>query len=801
MKKLSISMAYLAMVARALPVQAASKAEKSLYERLPLCIAFVAFFLGCFLSLAYAQPAGTTGGRGGFATDVELDPGPTAPRVVINADTPNKAQTLIDAVTNVSNPEQTVELGCGVEIDLTGRTGISIADNRSLIASPACARGPRSPGPRIFVTDLRAANPLFVIRGDNVRISGFRLEGPTQAIGQGSTKEKAILISPPPGAAPIRNIEISNMEIFHWSGLGIQVVDNVELAQRGRLFNTNVGAVHIFGNFFHHNRHGAGWGYGVDVGDGAYALIEQNVFDENRHAIAGGSKMRGTADFSGYTARDNLVLSGGGEHCSEGWWWTLTGWRFNCWKTHQFDMHGDQNEWYSDNNWLCGRAGETIIMERNTFLYTAGNAIKIRGNPMDKVVLDGNIFKAGSRSDAIAQRGSCGGFGDNITRPIEIRPNNAFGIDPMRDLGRCDFFGDGRLDDFMATGATWWARSPVTNQWRYLNTMPERLEQLKLEKFDGDNVCDVVLRVGGFSKSGTGPVARGQNSVASRAVDGMVLSTGNIYFTSHDATGAHVFRTGQTSRPGQEIELYREGGGSRFGDIVWANVGGNFFGYFWVQQSDGTSVIKRIPLAGFSTTAQTLSPPVSNIDIVNSHHNLTTDGHSLYWQDASSVRKMPIGGGPVTILDQTTTSTPTAGVYLRGTSLIYASGQAIRHVPTAGAITAAHLRTLVTASSGVTTILPFGERLYWGERSGAILMKASTGITTIKPPGGALATSIASLTTGELTWTQCGAGACEVAFRRAVGNWTSPTGARALGASTNGVTVFWGDEGGLRRYP
>ena len=114
------------------------------------------------------------------------------------------------------------------------------------------------------------------------------------------------MISPFASAEPIRNMEICNMEIFHWSGVGVQVVDNVELAERGRLFNTNPGAVRIRGNFFHHNRHGDGWGYGVSVTNGAYATIEQNVFDENRHAIAGGSRNKDALDYSGYTVRENL---------------------------------------------------------------------------------------------------------------------------------------------------------------------------------------------------------------------------------------------------------------------------------------------------------------------------------------------------------------------------------------------------------------------------------------------------------------------------------------------------------------
>jgi hypothetical protein len=432
--------------------------------------------------------------------------------VTIDERTPDPVGVLIGALGS-ANPEQTVELFCNVDIDLTGFSEIEVDSNRLLFAAPVCARGPRSLGPRIFVTDHRGSAPLFDIRGDNIRFSGFRLEGPTSEIGQSDDfLERAILIWPFPAADPIHSVEISNMEIYYWSGSGVEVKDNVEMAERGRLFNTNVGAVHIHDNFFHHNRHGESNGYGVDSGNGAYALIERNVFDENRHAITGGvSKNPYAADYSGYTARDNLILAGGGVDCSKGWWWAILGWRWNCWHTQLIDMHGDGNEWYSDDNWECGTAGETIIVERNTVLYTNGLAIKIRGNPADKAVVDGNVFKQGSPSDAIAQNGDCG-FGDNITKPIDVRPNNVFHADPMAQLGSCDFFGDGQEDQFMATGVTWWALSPVTHQWRYLNTMPELLPELQLAKFDADAVCDVspfrinpVTAPLRYSKSGTSP--------------------------------------------------------------------------------------------------------------------------------------------------------------------------------------------------------------------------------------------------------------------------------------------------------
>jgi hypothetical protein len=430
-------------------------------------------------------------------------------RVVIDKNTRNHVQVLIRAleqpnrIVNNKPVPIIVEL-CDVDLDMTGLS-LVIGSDRQLIASPACARGPSSLGPRIFITDNRSIRkPLFEIRGDNVLFSGFRLEGPTSGIGSGDGhKERGITISPfscdervsgcPP--VPIRNIEISNMEIFHWSGAGIYVTDNTEIAERGRLFNTNEGAVSIRNNFFHHNRHYDGYGYGLEIAGGAYALIEKNVFDENRHAIAGGSS-DGKKDFSGYTARDNLILFGGGKHCKEP---VLQ----PCWRTHQIDMHGNKSG--SKGSSCCGTAGETIIIERNAIHYNAGYAIKIRGNPADKAVADSNVF-SNSRSEAIAQNGELG-WGDNITNPIDVRPNNVFGVNPSAQFGVCDFDEDGIDDLFLTTGTSWWFSSFGEFPWSYLNTKKERFDQVELGYFDNDLRCDVLGEQNGqwvISSGGSG---------------------------------------------------------------------------------------------------------------------------------------------------------------------------------------------------------------------------------------------------------------------------------------------------------
>lgn len=432
--------------------------------------------------------------------------------VVIDPSTPNPIQVLTGAL---QSGGVKIEL-CNVDLDLTGKS-FAIENDTSLVASEACARSSLNPGPRIFITDHRTlSKPLFEVRGDRVRISGFRLEGPSpEAIYQSDDRlERAIHIAPydgvdvpqPDGSVicvpvPISSVEISNMEIYHWSGSAIDVSDSSKCGPRGRMENTRVEAVHIFDNFIHNNRHGDGNGYGVAVNSGAYALIERNVFDLNRHAVKGGS--REGNDFSGYTLRENLILEGGGRHCSNHWFWPF------CWQTHQVDMHGDKDAWRYGGDHCCGTAGETIIIERNTILYDKGHAIKIRGNPVDKAVADSNVFQDDDEDHAIAQNGEPTVI-NNVTNPI-IKTNNVFGAKPMDHLGTCDFDADGKPDKFMATGVTWWAQSGATGQWRYLNTMPEVLSKLQLGDFDNDGKCDVGLGPANpaippqkYSKSGTG---------------------------------------------------------------------------------------------------------------------------------------------------------------------------------------------------------------------------------------------------------------------------------------------------------
>jgi hypothetical protein len=280
--------------------------------------------------------------------------------------------------------------------------------------------------------------------------------------------------------------------------------------------------------------------------------------------------------------------------------------------------------------------------------------------------------------------------------------------------------------------------------------------------------------------------------------DGLILSTGNLYFTSHDDAGAAVWRMAQNEVPGQERVLYWETG-AIFGDIIFAQVNGNFFGCFFVQGAGGIT-IKRIPLAGGNATV--LATLGMDIDIANSHRNLITDGVNLYWQDVNSVRKMPIGGGAVTVLDHTDSNTPTAGLALQNSSIIYASVADIRFVPKSDAITTPSVRTIATASSPVTALYAVSNGVYWGERSGAVRLKVGTTTTTPSPASGFLPTSISINESAgvDRAWTQCTSQACQLSFDRGVNHILTAIGADAFGVTvTSSGSAFWGDAAGVHR--
>lgn len=366
-----------------------------------------------------------------------------------------------------------------VDMDLTGYNPIYISENVRFtsdeIDPPSQRRTGTALGPRLFTKSI--AKPLFYIRctedgsfrGDHVQISGLRIIGPHFGSAEGdSNLEKAIQVT------SCLNVEIYNNEIAGWSGQAIYVS---EAPENPRMLNPD--AVWIHDNFIHHNQHIGGNGYGVVTQGGAYARIERNVFDFNRHAIASSGKA-GT----GYYAANNLVLKGGGYH----------GKLFNTY-THQFDIHGDANCPSTFHHlWNCGNAGDQYFYYDNTFQYTRDKAIKIRGVPRVAATIGGNVFAHGSVGGAIELYSK--------TR-VTVLPNKA-DYDTYGRYGVCDLDGDKKDDFFLPTRKTWWSMSAARMHWVFLKAATDRLETTGLGDFNGDKRCDVLGAngTGWFTSSG-----------------------------------------------------------------------------------------------------------------------------------------------------------------------------------------------------------------------------------------------------------------------------------------------------------
>lgn len=297
--------------------------------------------------------------------------------------------------------------------------------------------------------------------------------------------------------------------------------------------------------------------------------------------------------------------------------------------------------------------------------------------------------------------------------------------------------------------------------------------------------------------------------VSFRKPDGLIVSEGNLYFTTHDAIGASVWRADQNSIPGKEILLYWEAGG-RFGDIVFAQVDGTFFGYFFATNPSGTvQTIKRVPLTGGPAV---VLATVTNVDVFNGHRNLITDGKSLFWQDLNTIRAMPIRGGPVNVIDRAAPGTPAGLALHNGNVLIYASGSDLRFLPTTGInVTNPALRTIVTGPSRVTALHVVQNFLYWGDQGGAIRVTAigqqpSTNmINSFELSPNLIPTSIGTSTKGGVfaqAWTVCSPQSCRLHFDIPSGEDSFRTiGANAIGVSiTQSQHLFWGDAAGVHRY-
>lgn len=418
----------------------------------------------------------------------------------------DQQRLLADAL---ARPDTRVDIAPTVNMDLT-TTPLVVASDVQLFGGGGVVSVPGGgtkslPGALLYTTGY-PHDFLLAQDVNNVRITGLRIRGASQEPNDNGPTAFGVVVFR--GV----NVEIDHNEIFGWNNAAVRVDDEFSPEWPDRINRQNgVGAVRVHHNVIHHNQL-TSQGYGVVVTQGAYALVEKNVFDFNRHAMAGDS----IPPTSGYFFYRNLVLEHGGVHDIG---------PFSV-HTHIIDMHG--TETCNGIPAYCGLAGEYMDIAGNTVLYKAGTAVKIRGFPTDRVDVTGNVFThsqvwAGAISDGALESTVDGG------RDLIHESGNTFGLNPIPrvtyaaggqtvegprlrtpDVVRfCDFDGDGVAEEFYATGTSWWVKRAGDPDYvmRHLNTSVLRLSELATGDVNGDGICDVTSLVDGrVFLGGTQPV-------------------------------------------------------------------------------------------------------------------------------------------------------------------------------------------------------------------------------------------------------------------------------------------------------
>jgi len=279
-----------------------------------------------------------------------------------------------------------------LHLDIPG--GVTVASDRGHEGSPGA----------LIYTDAFLKWSLIQTLGPNVRLSGLRIRGPDPkprldhhrrsfdpARGDDRVQHEYYYRYPVCQGVytAFSGLEVDNCELSGWNHAAIDLADGRDH--------------HIHHNYIHHNQYN-GLGYGICHGSGAesVSLIEYNLFDYNRHSIAGTGKP-GNA----YEACNNVEV-------------------FHS-LSHQFDMHGGVDRGDGTNI-----AGDWMKIHHNTFRNPDICAIAIRGVPQEQADIHHNWFSHAEPGEAVIRPWPTGGE----TR-MEMH-DNAYGQENpvVRDAGQ-----------------------------------------------------------------------------------------------------------------------------------------------------------------------------------------------------------------------------------------------------------------------------------------------------------------------------------------------------------------------------
>ncbi len=288
---------------------------------------------------------------------------------------------LLDALSKAKKG-QVVFIPGDVEIDLTARIyieqlvlkvpeGVTLASDRGRDGS----RG------ALLTSDALKTPVMIQVSGPDVRVTGLRIQGPNpkrylkhhrRAFGPGGGGHAYYYKFPTQNGIGTEHeaLEVDNCEI---SGFGHAAV----WLARGK-------GHRIHHNVIHHCQYN-GLGYGISHNT-ASSVIEYNLFDWNRHSIAGTGRPGCT-----YVARHNVELGTSLSHC--------------------FDMHGGR-----DRKDGTDTAGTSIEIYNNTF-HVPQTPVVIRGVPQETCEVRHNWFAKQTKPGQAVHASARTNVSDNVYGP------------------------------------------------------------------------------------------------------------------------------------------------------------------------------------------------------------------------------------------------------------------------------------------------------------------------------------------------------------------------------------------------
>ncbi len=419
----------------------------------------------------------------------------SSPPLILASDCPNSVR--VETAAQLEATLRSSFVGCVLvardrSLNMTGRSGLPIHAGVSLMGE----RGALGSRPTIFTDSLVASDdqPLFVfaVASNDVRISGLHLIGPEHGDRTDRAYAGGIHITEDPDNRLGRNILIEDCELEQWTGSAV-AIDSVHSARIPRRFlptwhrlsKGDAGLVLVQHNYIHNNSMDGG-GYGVTVSTGAWATVEANVFDFNRHAVASD----GFAN-TGYIARHNYVLNGG----------FMQGDYYN----QHFDVHGtNDTDGDERSTGYGGYAGEYYEIVNNTIRGNQGYFVgfktrpscMLRGTPTAGAYFSNNIDVHVDLDSAVALKGTSGatGMGEDQSNFNFHANGNRFRTDNSGNLAAGDFDGDGRTDVVLTTGNAWFYSSAGSEPWQFLRLSDKVVGDLGFADVDHDGTTDILYK-------------------------------------------------------------------------------------------------------------------------------------------------------------------------------------------------------------------------------------------------------------------------------------------------------------------